>query len=136
LHNRRRLDNKQSEITIQMFSEPGTAMPYHPINRLKWFVLWLVCLLAALSLIDTVRAADQIYFFVDDHGVTHLSNRPTDPRYRATGIPVQTASIDAEPQRNAEPGPAALPAEDDLAPSHGQKTFTPITITPRPPDER
>lgn len=111
-------------------------MPHHPIGRLKWFVLWLVCLLAMLQFIETARATDQIYFFVDDHGVTHLSNLPNDPRYQATGIAVQTASVTVEPQRSAEPEPAALPAEEDLAPTQGQKTFTPITITPHPPPDR
>ena len=112
-------------------------MPHHPINRLKWFVLWLVCLLATLSFIDTVRASDQIYFFVDDHGVTHLSNLPTDPRYRATGITtVQTASAEESSARSAEPEPAALPVEDDIPPGPGQRMFTPLRISPHPRDDR
>jgi len=112
-------------------------MPYHPINRLKWFVLWLVCLLATLSFIDAVRATDQIYSFVDDHGVTHLSNLPTDPRYRATGIIAQqTATAAVESAHSAEPEPAASPVDADIPPGPGQKMFTPLTITPHPPQER
>ena len=114
-------------------------MPHHVINRLKWFVLWLVCLLATLSFVDRARAGDQIYFFVDDHGVTHLSNLPTDPRYRATGVTtVRTASaaVDSTPSTEAEPEPAALPAGDDIPPGPGQRMFTPLTITPHPPQHR
>jgi hypothetical protein len=112
-------------------------MPHHPIDRLKWFVLWLVCLLASLSFIDMVRASDQIYVFVDDHGVTHLSNLPTDPRYRATGIAaVQTASAAVEPAHSAEPEPAASPVDADIPPGPGQRVFTPLTISPHPPDDR
>ena len=102
-------------------------MPYRPIDRLKWFVLWLVCLLAALSFIDSVQASDQIYFFVDDQGVTHLSNLPTDPRYQATGIAVKTASAEIEP--------AALLTEEENASPTDLKTFTPITITPHPSED-
>jgi Domain of unknown function (DUF4124) len=112
-------------------------MPHHVIDRLKWFVLWLVCLLATLSFVDRVRAADQIYFFVDDHGVTHLSNLPTDPRYRATGVTtVQTASASIDSAPSAESEPAALPTGDDIPPGPGQRMFTPLTITPHPLEER
>ena len=39
--------------------------------------------LATLAVLcQAAHAADEVYFFVDEHGLLHFSNVPHDPRYR------------------------------------------------------
>jgi hypothetical protein len=58
-------------------------------------------LLCAMLCIGTAaRAAETLYWFVDEHGVPHFSNQPADPRYK----PLQSA----EPVRARQPGASAV----------------------------
>jgi len=105
-----------------------------PTDRLRTLALWLAGLAgAALIEIAPAAAAEQIYSFTDDAGVMHLSNVPTDPRYQSTAARPETAH--AQPQRSAEadPTPELASEAEPLAPPPGER-FTPITITPTPPE--
>lgn len=84
---------------------------------------WGVRLLAVLSLNlagqSLALAQDEkLYYFVDEYGVTHLSNTPSDPRYKPY----------TPPKRGEEPG----------ASSHVEKPSAPQELHPSPidaPDE-
>jgi hypothetical protein len=47
--------------------------------------LRLLMLLSLSVVAQTVTLAEEekLYYFIDENGVTHLSNTPSDPRYRA-----------------------------------------------------
>jgi hypothetical protein len=105
-----------------------------PIDRLRTLALWLGSLAgAALIEMAPAAAADQIYSFTDDQGVMHLSNVPADPRYQPAATRPETGQ--ALPQRSAEadPTPELVSEPEPLAPPPGER-FTPITITPTPPE--
>jgi hypothetical protein len=44
--------------------------------------LSIACAVALLPHASQVQAADKVYFFVDERGLSHFSNVPHDPRYR------------------------------------------------------
>src|SRR5689334_4692999 len=95
----------------------------HPFYRLHRSAL-CACLLAAVG---APAAVERIYAFVDEAGVTHLSNVPADPRYQLTaqtapGETAQVAEVIAETQ----------PAPEDDAPA-GEPRFVPVHIQYTPP---
>jgi hypothetical protein len=92
----------------------GETMRDRSISRLRrpYASRLLFCAPFALSLalyIGNSAASDQIYSFVDEQGIVHLSNVPADPRYQVTGQVMQpntrlvSAPSTSEPQLNGEP---------------------------------
>ena len=74
------------------------------------------CVLAIqLSLVAaSACAADTIYYFVDEHGVAHLTNVPSDPRYQAVAeTPKNPIAAAAESEQTPQPTNAAVDVDDD-----------------------
>jgi hypothetical protein len=82
----------------------------------------LLCLAAPAS----CAGADKLFHFVDEQGVHHYSNVPSDPRYRPlatsgvaqSGMPAprseaQVAPVTAVPLAPAPPLPGAVPLPPD-----------------------
>lgn len=101
-------------------------MQNHPVVHLNRFVLAIASALTVMPAI-TVNA-EQIYSFVDEAGVVHLSNVPNDPRYQITARVLPSPALEAS---SAEPLPP-LAIEPDPPLPEGKQRFTPITITPDP----
>ena len=82
-------------------------------NRSPLAKMRLAALVAAAMLIDLAPAVagEQIYSFVDERGVEHFSNVPSDPRYKVVGWlkPQATGRSAQQPQNPAVP-PAAYNA--------------------------
>jgi hypothetical protein len=107
-------------------------------DRIKLSHRWLASLLAATLMIGVAAASasDQIYSFVDEQGVVHLSNVPADPRYQATIQAMQGTDEMIESPRTAEAEQArALVMEEDLPPPPPNESFTPLMISPHQSDE-
>ena len=105
-------------------------MPNCPVVRLNRFVLAMAGVLALMAAMGV--HAEQIFSFVDEAGVVHLSNVPNDPRYQITAQISPSAAVDVTP---AEPLPP-LAIEDEAPTPEGSPRFTPITIIPHPPVDR
>lgn len=97
---------------------------------------WLPSLLAACMLLGMAHASatDQIYSFVDQYGVIHLSNVPADPRYQVIGQVTQSnnQSPDSQPSEETEQPP--LNEEAPVLPEN--ERYTTITIPPNPPNNQ
>jgi hypothetical protein len=89
------------------------------------FVHLSPCMLVLAICACAPAHAEAIYSFTDEHGVVHLSNIPSDPRYQVSAD-LSGAQPMAPEQIAQLPEPEELPAEPGR--------FTPITITPAPPE--
>jgi len=82
-------------------------------------------------LLSTPVAAEEIYSFVDERGIVHLSNVPSDPRYQLTAqVPTMVSSDVSQPGQQNAP----LLTEEQLTGGSGH--FEPITIIAQPQNER
>lgn len=95
---------------------------------------YILVIAAALSS-HTVVAAERMYYFVDEQGVTHLSNIPMDARYRPAGAPIASAAVSAAGDIAEQPVPELeaipLPVEITTAPASSQRV-----LQSQPPEER
>lgn len=67
-------------------------------------------------LVTSVHAADALYYFVDEHGVFHLSNVPADSRYKPLSAAGPTTTLPAA-ERLPPPGrPAPAPVLPEPTP--------------------
>src|SRR5690242_8042864 len=92
----------------------------------------LVLVLSTIApLLSTPVAAEAIYSFVDERGIVHLTNVPSDPRYQLTAqVPTMVSSDLSQPDQ----GYAPVLSEDQL--TRGGGHFEPITIIAQPQNER
>jgi hypothetical protein len=99
---------------------------------------WALCAMAAFSS-SPARSADRLYYFVDDHGVSHFSNVPGDPRYR----PLPWTEIPTGPQPGLAWVPPTLSASEGIpravepvmgAPEVAKGFAEPNTTEPSPED--
>jgi hypothetical protein len=91
-----------------------------------------IALLLIVASQSTALAEQKVYYFVDENGVTHLSNTPSDPRYKPLG-PVQRKPAPATSLRT-DPMPAEDPdAPEILLPTPGLDEQSPEPAIPEPP---
>ena len=103
-------------------------MQNNPVVHLNRFML-AIAVTGALTVIPAIAVnAEQIYSFVDEAGVVHLSNVPNDPRYQLAAQLAPSAASEVSP---VKPLPTLAIEEDPPLPE-GKQRFTPITITPDP----
>jgi hypothetical protein len=93
------------------------------------FHIGLLLIVASQS---AALAEEKVYYFVDENGVTHLSNTPSDPRYKPLG-PVQRKQAPATSLRT-DPLPAEEPVVPEIPlPTPGLDEQSPERAIPEPP---
>jgi hypothetical protein len=92
---------------------------------------YIFVIAAALSSHGAI-AAERIYYFIDEQGVTHLSNIPVDARYRPAGAPIASAAISEDTGERPPP-------ELEVVPPSGEDNAARIidrVHPPLPPEDR
>lgn len=88
-----------------------------------------ILVVAAMLSSHGAIAAERMYYFIDEQGVTHLSNIPVDARYRPAGAPITSAAISPAEENVEQPAPEVeaipLPVEITTAPSSSQRALQP-----------
>jgi len=105
------------------------------LNRGLFARARLAAVVAAVVLITpaTAFAGDQIYSFVDEQGVEHFSNVPSDPRYKVIGWLKPQAGGSAQQQPLHPAAPAALPVPAFQEPDMSQAEEVPMSQFQEPP---
>jgi Domain of unknown function (DUF4124) len=100
-------------------------------SRIALPILSLALVMTTIAPLTTPAAAEEIYSFVDERGVVHLSNVPSDPRYQLTAqLRVMVSSDLGEPEQPFAP----LLTDEEL--NGGGRRFDPVTIIAQPQNER
>ena len=102
------------------------------------FHIGLLLIVASQS---AALAEEKVYYFVDENGVTHLSNTPSDPRYKPLGPvqrkPAPDTSLRTDPSPDEEPVvpemPLPPPGLDQQSPEHATPE---APVMPEPTPER
>lgn len=100
-----------------------------------------IALLLIVASPSTAPAEEKVYYFVDEDGVTHLSNTPSDPRYKPLAPvqrkPAPDTSLRTDPSTAEEPVvpeiPLTPPGLDEQSP---ERAIPEPPVVPAPAPER
>jgi len=88
---------------------------------------WCAGLGLLVAVVGAGAATDTLYHFIDERGVSHFSNVPTDKRYRPFAHVVVNAPADPSVDGSGQPY-AEEAITDDSVPSDLQQEHLPVSI--------
>ncbi|MCW5620284.1 MAG: DUF4124 domain-containing protein [Burkholderiales bacterium] len=99
-----------------------------------WAGITVVATTLAVSAASSFAASEILYYFVDERGVPHFSNVPTDARYRPFARVSVATDTPSYEQSYDEPASPYVDAEEDAVPLQPEEPFPQETVLVEEPE--